>query len=193
MQASPKSWLRCQGFTLAEVLIALAILGEIATFTIPKIIAAQQNGQNNAKAKEAFATVSAAYQQYKLENTVASNTPISSLTSYMNYARVDTTSTIDGSRNDSATYSCATRICLKLHNGGMLAFGIIGTFGGTSATNMQWFLFDPDGTSTGDSSSIWGVLYYNGRVTTWGNITPNSQDGGGTYNPGNYDPAWFSW
>jgi prepilin-type N-terminal cleavage/methylation domain-containing protein len=49
------------GFTLAELLIALAILGEIATFTIPKILSSQQNGTNKAKAKEAFSMVSSAY------------------------------------------------------------------------------------------------------------------------------------
>ena len=178
---------------MAELLIALMILGQIATFTIPKVLTAQQNGQNKAKAKEVFAMVSSAYQAHSLNNVIASNTPISTLTQYMNYVSVDTTSTIDGSPNDSASYSCATRICLKLHSGAIVAFGIIGGFGGTSANHMQWFLIDPDGTQKGDASSVWGVLYFNGRLTSWANITPNSQDAGGTYNPGNYDPPWLSW
>lgn len=183
-----------KGFTLAELLICLAILGEIATFTIPKIISAQQNTQKNAITKEAFATVSAAFQSYSLNSQLTSSTSILSLTPYMNYVRVDTTSTIDGSPNDSATYSCASRTCLKLHNGSILAFGTVGSFGGTNTTNMQWFLLDPDGSSQGNASSIWGVLYYNGRVTTWGTMAPNSYDGGGgPYSPGNYDPSWFSW
>ncbi len=40
-----------KGFTLAELLMALAILGVIATFTIPKILGAQQSSSSNAKAK----------------------------------------------------------------------------------------------------------------------------------------------
>lgn len=40
------------GFTLAELLIALTILGVIATFTIPKILTAQQASTYNAIAKE---------------------------------------------------------------------------------------------------------------------------------------------
>jgi type II secretory pathway pseudopilin PulG len=46
-------------FTLAELLIAVAILGEIATFTIPKIISSQQNGQRKMVFKETLATISA--------------------------------------------------------------------------------------------------------------------------------------
>lgn len=182
-----------RGFTLVELLISLAILGEIATFTIPKVISSQQNGQNNAKTKEAFATVASAYQLYAMNNVLTSNTSISSLTQYMNYIKVDSTSTLDGSLNDSSSYSCSSRVCLKLHSGATLAFGSVGSFGGSNTTNMQWFLVDPDGAYQGNSSSIWGILYYNGRVTTWGQMAPNSQDGGGTYNPGNYDPSWFSW
>lgn len=52
--------LRLTGFTLAELLIALLILGEIATFTIPKILASQQNGQRKAVFKETLATISEA-------------------------------------------------------------------------------------------------------------------------------------
>ncbi len=181
------------GFTLAELLIALAILGEIATFTIPKILSSQQNAQNKAVTKEVFAMMSGASQTYSMNNTLASNTSITAMTQYMNYVSVDTTSTLDGSLNDSASYSCTNRVCLKLHSGAIIAFAIGGSFGGTSAINMQWFLVDPDGSYKGDSSSVWGALYYNGRLTSWANITPSSQDSWATYDPGNYDPAWFSW
>lgn len=45
------------GFTLAELLIALGISGVIATFAIPKILAAQTNGKYKAVAKEAAGTM----------------------------------------------------------------------------------------------------------------------------------------
>jgi prepilin-type N-terminal cleavage/methylation domain-containing protein len=45
------------GFTLAELLISLAILGVIATFTLPKILGGTGSKQNIAIAKEDFATV----------------------------------------------------------------------------------------------------------------------------------------
>jgi len=181
-------------FTLAELLIALMILGEIATFTIPKILTSQQTQQNNAKAKEIFSTVAAAYQVYTSNNGFSGSAPITAITQYMNYLKVDSSSTLDGSQNDSASYSCGSRVCLKMQNGATVAFGTVNSFGGTNTTNMQWFLVDPDGAYGADASSVWGILYYNGRVTTWGTMAANSRDGGGgPYNPGNYDPAWFSW
>ena len=42
-----------KGFTLAELLISLGILGLIATFTIPKIVGAAGDSKYNAAAKEA--------------------------------------------------------------------------------------------------------------------------------------------
>lgn len=40
------------GFTLAELLIALGILGVIATFTIPKILSAQQDSKTKPSPKK---------------------------------------------------------------------------------------------------------------------------------------------
>lgn len=53
-------------FTLAELLIALAILGVIATFTIPKILNSQANGQKTAVFKETIA----AYNQALYEGVI---------------------------------------------------------------------------------------------------------------------------
>ena len=59
-----------RGFTLAELLIALAILGVIATFAIPKVLNSQQDGKLNAIGKETAAALSEAYQVYRLNSTV---------------------------------------------------------------------------------------------------------------------------
>jgi prepilin-type N-terminal cleavage/methylation domain-containing protein len=62
------------GYTLAELLIALGILGVIAVFVIPKLLAIRSNQSYNSSAKEAAATISGAYQVYKSKYAVTSNT-----------------------------------------------------------------------------------------------------------------------
>lgn len=48
-----------EGFTLTEFLVALAILGTIGTFTIPKVLQAQENEKNKAVLRETIAAMSA--------------------------------------------------------------------------------------------------------------------------------------
>lgn len=191
-----------QGFTLAELLICILILGEIATFTIPKILTAQQNGQNTSIIKETFALVSGAYTTYKLQNTVTSSTTMGDLTPYMNYVAIDSTSIIDRPVAGTA-YSCANVSvkCLKLHNGAIFYYNIGVSMNGTNTTNGLWFEVDPDGVrdATDQSSPgapIWGLVSYPGRLYTFGGApeTIYSSDGWRGGVPGQYtDPTWFSW
>lgn len=153
---------RTQGFTLAELLIALGILGVIATFTIPKVLFSAQSGQNTAVAKEAASMVSGAYTSYGLQNgTVATNTTSGAFTSYMNYVAQDTS---------TATYSFSTAcntanyICLKLHNGAVLQMLGTNNFGGSSTSHSVLYNIDPDGTGTATPATF--VLFYNGRLST---------------------------
>jgi prepilin-type N-terminal cleavage/methylation domain-containing protein len=162
------------GFTLAELLITLAILGIIATFTIPKLLAAQQTSAYNAKAKEAAAMVAAAYTLYGLSNTVNSSTRMGDLTPYFNYVLLNTTSTIDD-KQTQGSLACSTASCLLLHNGGIIRYSNNG-FAGTTTTNALEFFFDPNGTygntTNGPDKSVQMFLYYNGRLTTRGTSLP---------------------
>src|SRR5262249_45092855 len=103
------------GFTLAELLIALAILGVIATFTIPKVIQSQTNSRYNAEAKEAAGFVSDAYRSYQLSNGVSGSFGIFNLTPYLNYVRIDSTTTIDDIQGNT-TLTCGALFlnCLQL-------------------------------------------------------------------------------
>lgn len=78
------------GFTLAELLIALGILGVIATFTIPKVLSAQQETQKKAIAKEVASMITGAYQLYVKDNGYSTSISGASLVPYLNYVRIDT-------------------------------------------------------------------------------------------------------
>lgn len=198
---------RAAAFTLAELLIALAILGVIATFTIPKVLQSQTDSKYNSIAKEAAGMISGAYDAYKLTTPAAGTTGPQHLTPFMNYVRVDTASTIDAPYN-STTRDCSSGgigsgMCLILHNGAALRLGgDTINFGGTGTNNAIWFMLDPDGkvttgSTTGPGKSLMIFLYYNGRVTTRDAVVPNTITGGdmsSPFNPGSSnDPPWFSW
>lgn len=187
-----------RGFTLVELLIALTILGEIATFSIPKVINAQQRGAWNAEGKEAISTIAATYQVYKMNNQVSSSTGTTDLASYFNYTKAVTSGLVDHVTGQTSL-DCSAQPCYQLHNGGMLVLGG-STFGATNSTNYIHFFFDPDsrysGTTNGQGKAITIILYFNGRVSTGA----ERKTGDITYlagSPQNWGPDpstdWFSW
>jgi prepilin-type N-terminal cleavage/methylation domain-containing protein len=189
-----------QGFTLAELLIALAILGVIATFTIPKILMSQQSGQDNARIKDALAMVSQAYSILKNNNSLSSSTTMGDLTPYMNYVNVDTATSVDMPWGGVYTCNSGGYVCLRLHTGTILEYQSAVSFGGTNTTNALWFVVDADGKYNGNTGrttpgvGFCGFLYYNGRLTSHGNIDANTVSSDQTRNPNpTLDPSWFSW
>lgn len=190
-----------KGFTLAELLIALGILGVIATFTIPKVLNAQQSSQNRAVTKEAAAAVSGAHTVLQLNSTLSGSSTIMDLTPYLNYVKVGTTGTVDGlpaaATGYPASYNCSTTslICLRLHSGAVLIAVRANNFGGTASTNAFDFVIDPDGRLASDRSSVGFLMYYSGQLTTRATVRANTTDGDGSvYNPGTgMDPSWFDW
>lgn len=189
------------GFTLAELLISLAILGVIATFTIPKILAAQQTEKFNAIAKEDAAAIGTAYKLYISNNAASASFSLSSLaTSYLNYVSVDTTSLID-SYPGMGSLDCSTWSCYRMANGSVVAFDAGQTFGATDNLAITYFYVDPDGSysgsTTGNGKAICFFIYYNGRITSQETAADNSHDVWGTiYHPATQvgkDPTWFHW
>jgi prepilin-type N-terminal cleavage/methylation domain-containing protein len=191
------------GFTLAELLIALAILGVIATFTIPKVLVAQQNGQNLAKAKEVAGMVAGAFQAAVQAGTISSSTKPSDLAQYINYVSIDTSGRlIDGHPGIASSTCNSTYPCMKLHNGGYLWLQDDSSFGGTSNLHMIAFRFDPDpannttSTSDGPLKAVQFQLYYNGMLRTRALTFTGSCDSNGCTgkDPNSaFDPSWFSW
>ena len=56
---------RKKGFTLAEVLVTLGIIGVIAAMTIPSLVKSFEEKSNNTRAKKAYSAVSNAWNQYR--------------------------------------------------------------------------------------------------------------------------------
>ena len=199
LQPKSQRWKSRPGFTLAELLIALLILGEIATFTIPKIITAQANTKYNAIAKEDLSTVAAAFQQLQLAGGVSTSTKISDLTQYMNYVSFDTSSSIDDVYTGANRNCSSNNWCLHMHNGSVIQWRNDASFSGSNTTNGIYIHIDPDGvytdgTTNGPGKSVGIFLYYNGRLSDEGNMATGTVNSVNTYNPntGNV-PPWFSW
>ena len=199
LKVSPR---RSNAFTLAELLIALTILAEIVTFTIPKVLLAKQNETFNTAALDGASTVAAAFQIYQSRNGIASSTGIKDLTPFMNYLSVDNSTIIDDYYGAS-TITCGTGgggQCLRLYNGSMLEYWAGDSFGGTNTTNAIPFRIDPDsrvtdGTTNGPGKTISFMIYTNGRIVDRGNIVPNtaySSYSGLMPTPG-IVPPWFHW
>lgn len=197
------------GFTLSELLIALAILGVIAVFTIPKVLQNQQDSRYKAMAKEMAGSIEGAFQSYELANQVTGSVGPRDLTPYLNYVKADTSAAaVDGGYNDTVnpTFTCdqwGSTVCLRMHNGGALIYWTGDTFGGTASTSVVNFMFDPDGkvtdgTTNGPGKSVGFYLYLDGRLRTDVSVEPNSTwfNGASTFtaNPcATCDPPWFSW
>ena len=104
---------RSRGFTLSELLIALVILGLIATFTIPKVLSSQQDTQFNARAKEFAGFLSEARQVLVSDGSLNGATMTQDVMNLLNYVKVETTGLVDAWYN-STTRDCATNVCYRL-------------------------------------------------------------------------------
>jgi prepilin-type N-terminal cleavage/methylation domain-containing protein len=176
-----ESFSRHAAFTLAELLIALAILGVIATFTIPKVLQTQQDQRYKSIAKETAAMLEGSLQQLQLKGTLTGNTYSADLTPYMNYVTVQTTGQVDSQQNSAVARDCSGGwTCLKLHNGAVLHFWPNKYFGGTDSLRALQFGLDPDGIVAGNSQgrSVMFFLYYDGKVRTYKTMEANTQDDG---------------
>ncbi len=189
-----------KGFTLAELLIAVALLGVIGTFTINKLMVTQQASANNAKAQEVAAMISTAFQKAQNDGIISASTKPADLTPYMNYLSLDTSGTVIDNVPSNASSTCvAGTPCIWLHNGGVLLLNNY-TFAGTSNLNAIDFRFDPDGrnntTSIADGplKAVQLELYYNGFITTRGKVKTGTLNSCCGFGPNTaLDPSWFSW
>lgn len=119
---------RALAFTLAELLIALVIIGEIATFTIPKLLQNQQNGQKKAIFRESVATIADILHTSVVTRTLTVNVPPSQIfLPKLNGVKVCDTNSVSQGCIPAGTWAGIvaedTQAGVVLHNGAVL-YGI---------------------------------------------------------------------
>lgn len=122
------------GFTLAELLISLVILGEIATFTIPKVLNAQQDGRRVAIFKETIGVLSEITYMGYLTGELTSSNVASYYTSKLNAVKI--------CPNNAFTEQCwahsggSNEPGFILHNGATLSG--FNNFGPGNGVELDW-------------------------------------------------------
>ena len=187
-----------KGFTLVELLIGLAVLGVIATFTIPKMLNLPAQQKALSVSKEAAAFVGEGLLHYKTSNAITASTGMTEIMSFLNTLPRQTTGDIDH-KPGLGTLDCSYpgNHCYPLYSGAALFFTTdsnYSRFGGVSSDHALLFSIDPDG-KVSDAKAVEFVLYTNGFLRTTGTMKSGTYNGGGgPWVPiASSDPDWFKW
>lgn len=196
------------GFTLAEMLIALALIGVISALLIPKLLFSSNTDAKKVMVLQTASAITQAYQTFAMDNHVTAATSANDLRPQFNVVETLTAGNLDGSDvtntgTGDTSWSCAGAMtCVRMHTGAYVGYWN-GGFGGTTDLNSLWFLIDTDGSpstngrATNYDNSIWLVLYRNGNIRSWENVLPGTLYINGTGDltaavpfP-NSNPSWF--
>jgi prepilin-type N-terminal cleavage/methylation domain-containing protein len=165
------------GFTLAELLMALAILGVIATFTIPNVLNTLSNQTIKANGKEAISTLNAVLYEGWQQGNISTNSTTTQVTNFLktrlNYTRFCDVGETDGPCGGHPAYAFTS-----VKERFILASGtIISVFGNGSGAG--WFYI------IGDISFF---------IDANGNQPPNTEPalGGGTATDSDISVMWFN-
>jgi prepilin-type N-terminal cleavage/methylation domain-containing protein len=152
--------LRCLGFSLTELLIALMILGEIAAFSIPKILIAQQDARNRAVLKETVGMLTSVLYLGIIKGEITASTNVGQYVAdrvnYLKFCPGNSSAqgcwntTIQGTAWGQETGSGG----FILHNGAVIA-GMGGTPNiGTPTQMYSGFALDVNGTEGPNTSGV---------------------------------------
>lgn len=139
-----------QGFTLAELLIAVAILGEIATFTIPKIVNAQQMGKRKMVLKETISLLTdLTYRGYLMKSMSGT---------YNGNYYLDNVNAIKICSSNSSTEGCWSHAA-------------------PSTENLEPGFILPNGAVVSGFNNVAEVWGYNGVIMDWNGATGPNLEG----------------
>lgn len=186
-----------KGFSLVELLIALALMGTITVFTISKLLNVTQANDYKWRIQMAASMISGAYARYQQDNTVTTGMKPSDLTPYMNYVKFISNSSVsmDNLSCSSGGGPCSgTHPCVQLHNGALLRFWDVESFGSLAPGYAIIFQVDADNNASNDNQVELHLYATNGRVATRSEITNPTLTSSGSRTPNaSCTPSWFSW
>ncbi len=140
-----------QGFTLAELLVVVLILGVIITFTVPKVLQSQQDKRLEAVRKETYATLAdLIYQGVMKDEISAANYPIY-IRDHVNAAKICPTHVLnEGCITEEMKDQIRARVGtawenkpgVVLHNGAVIWYL-------SSGANLVGFMLDMNGPAGG--------------------------------------------
>jgi prepilin-type N-terminal cleavage/methylation domain-containing protein len=184
-----------KGFTLSELLIALAILGLIATFTIPKVLTSVGEKGNLNVAKETLSSITSAYDVIRSENNGYGATTISgrNILDRMNFVELFATAGDAGSPRAS-TCVTGTTTCILLHNGAILQTTDADVFTTATLGTIAFKVYPDGGGKVASAPALTALLTNDGRLITGTGLTI----GGNTYTVADGFaaaalPTWFKW
>jgi type II secretory pathway pseudopilin PulG len=169
------------------MLIALVILGLIATLVINKVVVVLDNAQRRAIADEAIAALSEAWQETILAGKVTSGmspthgavmgklNAVKYLPQLQGHVIDDayTNAVPTGRTLTCSSGSSALNTCYQLSNGAViLAYNRV--IQGTAPYFFFKYILDPDGKATGDEDSLMIAIYADGKVRTSGYLVSGS-------------------
>lgn len=168
-----------KAFTLAELLIALSILGVIAIFTIPKLLQNQQDSRRIAVFKETLATISNLNDLMMKDGSITTVAAEKAFVKdHLNYAqRCATQPDAEGCWNVPDGFGTAGNADgYILHNGATIT-----SFNGSGLPNYESLGIDWNGPANGPNQEGNDIIYFK---ICWGSGGCGAYTNGGPTGPG---------
>jgi prepilin-type N-terminal cleavage/methylation domain-containing protein len=190
------------GFTLTELMIALGLVGILASIALPALLNAPQQGLVSARAKRGQATVASAYTQFVNDRGRSSTLRLNDFVDNINHTGEVTTGLMDAPPSGTAiSFDCAdaTIACYRLQDDSVLVYDTTQPFGGTTNWHAISYFIDPDGryegsvttNTTSISKSTQFLLYYDGKTRTAGRALTGSLINGTAAGLTVTDPTYY--
>jgi prepilin-type N-terminal cleavage/methylation domain-containing protein len=160
-------------FTLAELIIALIIVGIIATLTVAGVNKSPSNKKALAATQAAAMEVQSAYTRYLLDYELMPEATFATFLPYLASRTQPYTGTLNSDANGgSLTCGSGDFACAKLSNGAVIAYKTNLQFAQASASSTVDrcipVIIDPDGkfVDSYKSFAVYLVMEYGGRLET---------------------------